>query len=111
MRNFVHTPRSVSPTVAKVGALWFEYVTLKGLEKTTLSAYRLHVDRHINPLTVDDGRGPVKLGDMKVVDLTTPFVEAARGVISTLLGISRSIETSLLEGNPARSGPKMTGSS
>jgi integrase len=87
LRKGVHTPRSVSPTVAKVGAPWFEYVTLKGLEKTTLSAYRLHVDRHINPLTVDDGRGPVKLGDMKVVDLTAPFVEAVR--VALLCKLSR----------------------
>jgi integrase len=36
----IHTPRSASPTVAEVGALWVEHAKLEGRERTTIKQYR-----------------------------------------------------------------------
>jgi integrase len=79
IRLGVHTPRSGSKTVAQVGALWIEDCKLEGLERTTTKQYASHVTLHINPLMVgDDEMGYVQLGDMKLADLTTPFVHEVR---------------------------------
>jgi integrase len=79
VRQGIHTPRSTSKTVAKIGAMWIEDCALEGLERTTVKQYRSRVDLHLVPLLVRDFEsGHARLGDMKLSDLTTPFVNEVR---------------------------------
>jgi integrase len=78
IRKGVHTARSASKTVAAVGAMWIEDCILEALERTTVKQYRSHVDLHLVPLLVGDDERAVRLGDVKLADLTTPFVQDVR---------------------------------
>lgn len=78
IRKGVHTARATSKTVAQVGARWIEDCILEGLERTTVKQYRSHVDLHLVPLLVGDDERAVRLGDVKLADLTTPFVQDMR---------------------------------
>jgi integrase len=64
VRTGIHTPHSKSITVEEAGKLWITSGELNGLERTTLDAYRQHLDLHIAPY----------LGGMKLSELTTPLV-------------------------------------
>jgi integrase len=60
----IHTPDSTSITVGKAGDRWLAACTSAGLERTTIDAYRSHVDLHIKPF----------LGACKLSQLTVPMV-------------------------------------
>src|SRR5215831_14450588 len=64
VRAGTHTADSKSITVAKAAELWLESCDAAGLERTTLAAYRLHVDLHIAPV----------LGALRLSQLTIPLV-------------------------------------
>jgi len=64
VRAGTHTADSKSITVAKAAELWLESCDAAGLERTTLAAYRLHVDLHIAPV----------LGALRLSQLTVPLV-------------------------------------
>src|SRR6476620_8761947 len=64
VRNGTHTADSKSVTVAKAAELWLESCEAAALERTTVTAYRQHVDLHIVPV----------LGTLKLSQLTVPLV-------------------------------------
>lgn len=55
----VHTPVSVSITIAEAGELWITQGKADGLEASTLMQYRQHLDYHIKPFI-----GAVKLAEL-----------------------------------------------
>jgi integrase len=59
-----HTPESKSVTVAKAAELWLASCDAAGLERTTITAYRQHVELRIVPI----------LGALKLSQLTVPLV-------------------------------------
>jgi integrase len=64
IKQGVHTPESMSPTVSEAADLWLEDCTARGLERATLAQYRQHVRHHIIPY----------LGKQKLSRLSTPAV-------------------------------------
>jgi integrase len=64
----VHTPDSASITVAEAAELWIARGEREGLERTTILAYRQHVDLHIVP----------RIGKVKLSRLSAPTVNAFR---------------------------------
>ena len=60
----VHTPDSVSPTVAEAAELWLRRCERDKLERTTLLQYRGHLTHHIGP----------RLGVVKLSRLTVPLI-------------------------------------
>jgi integrase len=64
MRAGIHTPDSTSVTVGEAGDRWIKACESVGLERTTVDAYRTHVDLHIKPF----------LGTRKLSQLTIPMV-------------------------------------
>ena len=60
----VHTADRRSPTVAAAGELWL--LSCAGLERSTLTSYREHLELHINP----------GLGHVRLAQLTAPMVRA-----------------------------------
>ncbi|AWN47629.1 site-specific integrase [Methylobacterium terrae] len=75
----VHTPDSVSPTVAEAAELWLQRCERDKLEATTLRQYRTHVNLHIVP----------RIGATKLSRLTAPGVNA---FVDQLLADGRSRE-------------------
>jgi integrase len=64
VRAGIHTPDSASITVGEAGDRWLTACENAGLERTTVDAYRSHVDLHIKPF----------LGSRKLSQLTVPIV-------------------------------------
>jgi integrase len=64
LRTGIHVPDSQSVTVAEAGRLWLQGCEAAGLERSTVDAYRQHLDRHIIPL----------LGAVRLSRLTMPMV-------------------------------------
>ena len=64
VRAGMHTADSKSVTVAKAAELWLESCEAAALERTTLTAYRQHVELHIAPV----------LGALRLSQLTVPLV-------------------------------------
>jgi integrase len=64
VRAGTHTADSKSVTVAKAAELWLESCEAAALERTTITAYRQHVDLHIVPF----------LGGLRLSQLTVPIV-------------------------------------
>jgi integrase len=62
----VHTPASMSPTIAEASQLWIAHCERQGLEPTTVTNYMQHVDLHITPF----------IGSVKLSELTTTAVNA-----------------------------------
>lgn len=60
----VHTPDSVSPTVAEAAEIWLKRCERDKLEPTTIEQYRGHVELHIGP----------RIGATKLSRLTAPLV-------------------------------------
>ncbi len=60
----IHTAESASVTVAEAGERWIAACISAGLERTTIDAYRSHLDLHIVPF----------LGRRKLSELTMPMV-------------------------------------
>lgn len=60
----VHTPDSVSPTVAEAAELWLKRCERDKLERTTLLQYRGHLTHHIGP----------RLGAVKLSRLSVPAI-------------------------------------
>jgi integrase len=81
----VHTPVSLSLTVAQAAANWIAYVELEGRERSTIVAYRQHVDSHIVP----------RIGAEKLARLTTPRINAFRDELLTG-GMSRALAKKVL---------------
>lgn len=64
VRLGIHTADSASITVGEAGDRWLAACTSAGLERTTIDAYRSHVNLHIKPF----------LGARKLSQLTVPMV-------------------------------------
>jgi integrase len=64
LRSGIHVPDSQSVTVAEAGRLWLQGCEAAGLERSTIDAYRQHLERHITPL----------IGAVKLSRLTMPTV-------------------------------------
>ena len=64
VRQGIHTADSASITVAEAGRLWLQSGEAKGLERSTLAAYRQRLDLHIVPI----------LGGTKLSQLSAPMV-------------------------------------
>jgi integrase len=64
VRNGTHTADSKSVTVAKAAELWLASCDAAGLERTTITAYRQHVDLHIVPI----------LGALRLTQLTVALI-------------------------------------
>jgi integrase len=64
LRSSLHVPDSQSVTVAEAGKLWLQGCEADGLERSTIDAYRQHLERHIVPL----------IGAVKLSRLTMPMV-------------------------------------
>jgi integrase len=60
----IHTRDSLSITVSEAGLRWLESREAAGVERTTLTTYREHLDLHIAPL----------IGSYRLATLTVPFV-------------------------------------
>ena len=70
----LHTPDSTSITVAEAAELWITRCERDELERTTILAYRQHVDLHIGPL----------IGKVKLSRLSAPAVNAFRDLLAGL---------------------------
>ena len=66
LRAGIHVPDSQSVTVAEAGRLWLQGCEAADLERTTVDAYRQHLDLHIVPL----------IGAVKLSRLTVPMVRS-----------------------------------
>lgn len=77
----VHTPDSVSITVARASELWLDSVKASDREVTTIAAYEQHVRLHILPLC----------GAQKLSQLTAPTVRTL--LDSWLTSLSRAMAT------------------
>jgi integrase len=64
VRAGIHTADSKSVTVAKAAELWLASCDAAGLERTTIAAYRQHVELRIVPV----------LGTLRLSQLTVPLV-------------------------------------
>jgi integrase len=64
VREGIHTADSASVTIAKAGELWIATAEKNGLERSTVEAYRQHLNLHINPY----------LGLLKLSQLSAPMV-------------------------------------
>src|SRR3984957_18391974 len=64
IRAGIHTAAGASITVAKAGKRWLETGERAGLERSTLTAYRQHLNLHIDPY----------LGKVKLSQLSAPMV-------------------------------------
>lgn len=62
----VHVADSASITVAEACGLWLDRADAEGLERSTVLAYRQHVDLHIKPL----------IGGVKLNKVSVPAVQA-----------------------------------
>jgi integrase len=62
----VHTAPRASITIAEAGALWLKTAEVTKLERSTLSQYRVHLNRHIVPL----------IGRTRLAQLTAPAARA-----------------------------------
>ena len=61
----VHTPESISVTIAKAADLYLDGRKLRGLERWTTNAYSSYIENHIKPL----------MGAEKLATLTMPAVD------------------------------------
>jgi integrase len=59
VKEGIHTPENASITVAEAGELWIAQAETDGLERSTLTQYRQHLDFHIKPFI-----GRVKLAEL-----------------------------------------------
>jgi integrase len=81
VRKGVHTPASVSGTVADACQSWIKRGHRLKLEPETMRSYQNHVDLHLLPLT-DSSESPDKpawegkLGDLRLSKLTPPLANA-----------------------------------
>jgi integrase len=66
VRTGIHVPDSQSIMVVQAAKLWLESCEGAGLERTTVDAYRQHVELHIVPL----------LGAVKLSQLSVPMVRS-----------------------------------
>jgi len=64
VREGVHTADSASITIAKAGEFWIAMAERNGLERSTVEAYRQHLNLHISPY----------LGTLKLSQLSAPMV-------------------------------------
>ncbi|QGA57242.1 site-specific integrase [Brucella sp. 2280] len=64
VREGAHVADSASVTVKEAGAFWIATGEAAGLERSTISQYRQHLDLHITPL----------IGDVLLSKLTVPLV-------------------------------------
>jgi integrase len=66
LRSGIHVPDSQSVTIAEAGKLWLQGCEADRLERSTVEAYRQHLQLHIIPL----------IGAVKLSRLTMPMVRA-----------------------------------
>lgn len=64
VREGIHVADSASATVKEAGAFWIATGEVAGLERSTISQYRQHLDLHIAPL----------IGEVLLSKLTVPLV-------------------------------------
>jgi integrase len=68
----VHTPASISVTVAQAGQRWLDQAVNDGLEASTIAQYTQHLSYHILPF----------LGETKLVDLSAATVQDFRNTLT-----------------------------
>jgi integrase len=88
VRTGIHSPASISITVAECGALWLDHCDAEGLEISTIRQRKQHLNLHIGPV----------LGRAKLSALTTPAIhqfDADLRAAGTSLAMRRKILTSL----------------
>jgi integrase len=68
-----HAPESTSITVGEAGDAWIAQAEADGLERSTLTQYRQHLDLHIKPF----------LGAVKLAQLSPAAVQAFRNQLAT----------------------------
>ncbi|WP_439925296.1 tyrosine-type recombinase/integrase [Nitrobacter sp. JJSN] len=88
VKQGIHTPASISVTVARAGELWLEECEADGLERSTIRQRGQHLKHHINP----------HLGGVRLSELTTPSVYNFDGQLrkaGTSLAMRRKILTSI----------------
>jgi integrase len=71
IRQGVHTPAHLSPTVLEAGEHWIAQAETDGLERSTVVCYRQLLDCHIRPY----------LGHVKLAELTPGAVQSFRTVL------------------------------
>jgi integrase len=81
VRDGIHTPDSVSLTIAQAGELWLRRCETDGLERATLLQYRTYLQRHVAPM----------LGKMRLAQLTPPDVEGFRDELLRLMARPRAL--------------------
>ena len=67
-----HTPESASVTAKEAGERWIEQARHDGLERSTVTQYRQHLDLHIDPF----------IGAKKLSRLTVPMVKDFQRLLS-----------------------------
>jgi integrase len=71
IRQGVHTPAHLSPTVIEAGEAWIAQAQCDGLERSTVVQYRRLLDLHVRPF----------LGHVKLSELTPGAVQSFRNVL------------------------------
>jgi integrase len=71
IKQGVHTPAHLSPTVLQAGEQWIAQAETDGLERASVRQYRQHLDLHIRPF----------LGHLKLAELTPASVQNFRTVL------------------------------
>jgi len=72
IKQGVHTPAHLSPTVLAAGEAWIAQAKTDGLERATVRQYRQHLDLHIKPC----------LGHVKLAELTPGTITSFRNVLA-----------------------------
>jgi integrase len=84
IRGGVHTPASISPTIAQAAEDWLTFIEGEGREPTTTKSYREHVRIHIVP----------RIGRERLSQLSTPKIHALRDAL--LRDLSRPMAKKVL---------------
>jgi integrase len=71
VKQGVHSPASLSITVAEAGEQWIAQAETDGLEASTVRQYRQHLDYHIKPV----------IGPMKLAELTPGVAQRFRNTL------------------------------
>ena len=91
----IHTPRSQSLTISEAAELWYRDRKLKGRERVTLRAYRLHINQYIAPVI---GSIPlVQFTDANAIEFTHHLLEHSPSK-RTALGVLKSLNRHFPDG-------------
>jgi integrase len=103
VKQGIHTPASASPTVAEAGELWITQGETDGLEASTLTQYRQHLNYHIAPFI-----GGVKLAELApaaVQDFRNTLIRKGRSRVmakKAVISLGAILATAMANGKVAR---------